>query len=595
MKKQPYHYAINKSVRHFIWYYYKPFVRLIVLYALCAVLIGLHGFLISYMIKILVNCVQDSGHMRSYFMIYAMCLIMCFELHNICWRVIRYLNAKIAPVIKRHITEDAFVYVHGHSMQYLHRHGSAYLAHHITMLANQIDKLVSQVGLRIIRGVVQIVVALLSMCILSTYFGAGFMIWMTAFIGLSVVYAKKVVSKSKKVAGDESVVSAHIVDSLAHAVDVKAASSQLFEKNFISDFLKRYQASYQQKEWFLIRYHLLQGLSITVFIGFILVVLNGLYITGGLNIGDFAFLLTLVFYLTENVWNFSEQFNDINDAYGGILQAMKVIYRDDDRLTGHHTEQSMHIQQGLVFDHVRFKYNNGSEMHYDRKIEVPLNQKIGLVGHTGAGKTTFVNLLTRIFDPCSGQISIDGKNVRDLDSAYLNSLIATVPQDVSLFNRSILENITYGLGDINFSDVVETAKMVHIHDFIMGLPQGYQTVVAERGARLSGGQRQRVAIARAILKDAPILILDEATCHLDVLTERAINHVLLSFIKQKTAIIIAHRLSTVVELDRILVFDKGKIIADGQHETLLHSCESYRSLWDSYLDSSSLILKSSEA
>ncbi|MDG7052549.1 MAG: ATP-binding cassette domain-containing protein [Wolbachia endosymbiont of Alcedoecus sp.] len=185
-------------------------------------------------------------------------------------------------------------------------------------------------------------------------------------------------------------------------------------------------------------------------------------------------------------------------------------------------------------------------------------QKVGLVGYSGGGKSTFVNLVLRLYDVKSGKISIDGQDIRNVTQDSLHRNIGMIPQDPSLFHRTLMENIRYGKADASDDEVIETAKRAHAHEFISKLPQGYESLVGERGVKLSGGQRQRIAIARAILKNAPILILDEATSQLNSVTESDIQKSLWELMQGKTTIVIAHRLSTLLHMDRILVFDKGK-------------------------------------
>ena len=201
-------------------------------------------------------------------------------------------------------------------------------------------------------------------------------------------------------------------------------------------------------------------------------------------------------------------------------------------------------------------------------------------GYSGGGKSTFVNLILRLYDVTDGHVLIDDQDIRDVTQDSLRGNIAMIPQDPSLFHRSLLENIRYGRIEATDDAVIEAAKKAHANDFIRRLPQGYESLVGERGVKLSGGQRQRIAIARAILKNAPILILDEATSQLDSITEREIQDSLWELMQHKTTIVIAHRLSTLLHMDRIIVFDQGKIVEDGTHTELLNKKGLYKKLWD---------------
>lgn len=238
------------------------------------------------------------------------------------------------------------------------------------------------------------------------------------------------------------------------------------------------------------------------------------------------------------------------------------------------------IDGDVDLEHVSFSYGEGSVLH-DVNLSISSGQVVALVGPSGAGKTTFANLVPRFYDVTEGRLRIDGKDVRDLKKHDLRESIALVSQSPALFNETVMENIRIGSPSASDEEVIEAAKKAHAHDFITNtLAQGYDTFVGERGTRLSGGQRQRIAIARAFLKNAPILILDEATSALDTESEAHIQQALEELVKGRTTFIIAHRFSTIKIADRILVFDDGKVVADGPHEEVYEKSELYKSLYD---------------
>ena len=206
-------------------------------------------------------------------------------------------------------------------------------------------------------------------------------------------------------------------------------------------------------------------------------------------------------------------------------------------------------------------------------------EKIGLVGFSGSGKSTVLNLVLRLFEPQSGSILIDGSDVQNVSQESLRGSIAMIPQDPMLFHRTLMENIRYGRLDATDEEVVDAAKKAHAHEFILDTEDGYDSLVGERGVKLSGGQRQRIALARAVLKHASILLLDEATSALDSVTERHIQDSLALLMEDKTVLVIAHRLSTLAHLDRIIVFHEGKIVEDGNHNELLNNDGHYSKLW----------------
>ncbi|NEO95583.1 MAG: ATP-binding cassette domain-containing protein, partial [Moorea sp. SIO3G5] len=224
---------------------------------------------------------------------------------------------------------------------------------------------------------------------------------------------------------------------------------------------------------------------------------------------------------------------------------------------------------------VTFGYKNQTKTTYENfSVTIAGGEKVALVGHSGSGKSTFIKLIQRLYDVQDGKITIDGKNIYKITKQSLRSAIAVVPQEPILFHRSIAENIGYAKPNATRSEIEQAAHKAYAHDFIINLPDGYDTQVGERGVKLSGGERQRVAIARAILADCPILVLDEATSSLDSVSEALIQKALDNLMIGRTTIIIAHRLSTIKAVDRILVFSKGEIVEEGSHETLLANLDS---------------------
>ena len=240
----------------------------------------------------------------------------------------------------------------------------------------------------------------------------------------------------------------------------------------------------------------------------------------------------------------------------------------------------LRLTQGkIVFKNVIFCYEKSSPLFKNMNLTIESGQKVGLAGYSGAGKSSFVSLLLRLFDIQKGQILIDDQDISTVTQKSLRELIAYIPQDPTLFHRSIYENIAYGKSNCSHEEVIEASKKAQAHEFIMKLPYQYNTYVGERGIKLSAGQRQRIAIARAFLKNAPILFLDEATSQIDSITESYIQEVLNDLMVNKTTLIIAHRLSTLINMDRILVFDKGKIVQDGTHFELMKQKGLYKDLF----------------
>jgi ATP-binding cassette subfamily B protein len=233
----------------------------------------------------------------------------------------------------------------------------------------------------------------------------------------------------------------------------------------------------------------------------------------------------------------------------------------------------------IQLDHVDFGYEPSRQILFDVSFSIPAGKTLAVVGASGAGKSTLARLLFRFYDVSGGSIRVNGIDVREVSQESLRRHVGIVPQDTVLFNDSILYNIAYGDPKASRADIVRAAQAAHIHDFVMTLPKGYDTPVGERGLKLSGGEKQRVAIARTLLKNPPILIFDEATSALDTRTERAIQDELTQIARNRTTLIIAHRLSTVIDADEIVVLDKGRVVEQGSHHDLLRQGGRYAQMW----------------
>jgi ATP-binding cassette subfamily B protein len=298
------------------------------------------------------------------------------------------------------------------------------------------------------------------------------------------------------------------------------------------------------------------------------------------TLGDFTQIGMQTFWVMGWVWFVSFQLSVFARELGTITNALELVTKGHDIVN---IPKAPHLQVSageIEFSHVRFEYKSKQAVFKDLNLILKPGQKIGLVGFSGSGKSTFVNLMMRFYDLKSGRILIDGQDIAKVTQDSLRENIAMIPQDPSLFHRSLIENIRYGRLDATDEEVIAASKLAHCHEFIEKVDEGYESLVGERGVKLSGGQRQRIAIARAILKNAPILILDEATSSLDTVTEKLIQESLQALMHNRTTIIVAHRLSTLADMDRILVFHKGAIIEDGDQKTLLKANGHFAMLWN---------------
>jgi ATP-binding cassette subfamily B protein len=302
---------------------------------------------------------------------------------------------------------------------------------------------------------------------------------------------------------------------------------------------------------------------------------------GTISVGTFVLIQVYLVGIGSRLWDFSRVIRDINESFTDAREMVEIL-KLPHSIKDVKNAKALNVIEGEInFENVCFNFSDSRPVLKDINLVIKPGEKIALIGPSGAGKSTFVKLLFRMYDIVSGAIRIDGQDIGKVTQESLRHNLSLVPQDPILFHRTLLENIRYGRRDATDEEVYEAGRLAHCDEFARGLKDGYGTYVGERGVKLSGGERQRVAIARAILKNAPILVLDEATSSLDSHSESLIQDALDKLMKGKTTIVIAHRLSTIRKMDRIIVVEKGNIVEEGSHDELLKNNSSlYKKLWD---------------
>jgi ATP-binding cassette subfamily B protein len=378
---------------------------------------------------------------------------------------------------------------------------------------------------------------------------------------------------------EDNAVSAKAVDSLLNYETVKTFTNEKLEAARFDEALGRYQHASVKSQTTLAALNFGQAAIVALGVTAIMIVAAQGVVAGRLTVGDVvlvnAFLLQL--YQPLNILGFV--YRELKQSLADLETLASLLARKPE-ISDRSSAKPLSLASGDVrFENVSFGYDERRPILKGVDFDIPGGQSLAVVGSSGAGKSTIVRLMFRFYDVNGGRISVDGQDIREVTQHSLRSAIGLVPQDTVLFNDTIRTNIAYGRADADQNAIEAAANAAQIHSFIQSLPDGYDTVVGERGLKLSGGEKQRVAIARMVLKNPPILILDEATSALDSLTERQIQTALRTLATGRTTLIIAHRLSTVVDADRILVIEAGQVIEQGRHQDLLDRKGVYADMW----------------
>ena len=574
--------SLPKTLFSFIWHFLKEHKNVVFTVIFLSIIAGFWGPFNSILIKQLIDLLPSTNDRNvSVLVLPASLIVINFIIFdNFTWRSVNYIWAKYVPVIQNKIIAVMLDYALSQSHGFYQNTLSGKVSKQITNLSDSIVAIITFKMTNFLRGASLLLAAFVASYYVNSIFSLILITWFIIFATISISMSKKIVNLADKLAEEETVVVGELVDSLSNHSNVRIFGRKIYENLRMIPLFEKQRERYYSLNIYSIMLYCIQGALIAIMMGFTVFALVKLYGKDLVTIGDFALILGLSMETGHMTWFLMSEVEQFNKEAGKCKQSLisLIVPLEIQDKNNAFALKCNHGQ--ITFDNVKFHYKGTQALFQNKSVEIKAGQKVGLVGYSGSGKSTFVNLILRLYDVTDGAILIDGQDIRDVTQDSLRANIAMIPQDPSLFHRSLMENIRYGCIDASDAEVIEAAKKAHAHEFISALPQGYDSLVGERGVKLSGGQRQRIAIARAILKNAPILILDEATSQLDSVTESLIQESLWELMQNKTTIVIAHRLSTLLHMDRILVFDKGKIKEDGTHSELLAKAGLYKRLWD---------------
>lgn len=414
----------------------------------------------------------------------------------------------------------------------------------------------------------------------APWFALGLAIFIALYVTCSALTFKRISHLSKERAEAENKQTGQLADSVSNILSVKSYGRESHERHRYANFNRAsYNAGLTEMRATMTRDLAFNFVNIGIIAILVVFMMIGVPMFG-LTVSTLILIVNYSMSIMSELWNVNHIFKHINRAFGDAYEMTKILDTEDKVKDVSDAKELIAKKGDIDFEKITFQHADAkTPIFEDFSLHIKPGERVGLVGVSGSGKTTLTKLLLRFADVQDGEILIDGQNISKVQQISLRENVAYVPQETALFHRSIADNIAYARPDATHEEIVRAAKLANAHDFIKDLPDGYETLVGERGIKLSGGQRQRVAIARAILKDAPILVLDEATSALDSESEALIQDALIKLMKGRTSIVVAHRLSTIASLDRIIVLENGKIIEQGTHRQLLKKGGAYSHLW----------------
>lgn len=484
------------------------------------------------------------------------------------------------PRLRATIKKSLFSYLQHHSHRYFISHFAGSLANRIAEVSMSCMHALWTIAFDFYPLIIKSVAALIILFSASGELALVLSIWLSIYIYVSFVLSKRCRIYAQDFARARSEVTGKVVDSVTNMMNSKMFARRQYEEDYLTDYLNHEVDHAMRTYWYMEKLRWFQFTAAFILMVSMVGYAIKIWSDGDLTVGEFSMVAGLAIMLIEAARGLSRTFLEFFEYIGNISDGVSVFIQPHE-IIDQPNAQSLTVEKGEIkFTDVIFTYPGGLKVFDHLSITIKPNQQVGLVGFSGSGKSTFVNIMLRLFEPESGVISIDGQNVLAVTQDSLRESISMIPQDPMLFHRSLMENIRYGRLEASDEEVIKAAEKAHAHDFIMQTEEKYASLVGERGIKLSGGQRQRIAIARAILKDAPILVLDEATSALDSVTEKKIQQGLNYLMKDRTVVVVAHRLSTISHMDRILVFDEGSIIEDGSHADLLKKNGHYAHLWN---------------
>ena len=511
-------------------------------------------------------------------------LIIAYGLSRIATKLFGELRnaifSKVSQNAIRQLTLNTFAHLHSLSLQFHLNRKTGALSKFIDRGTKGVDFLMNYVLFNVIPTIIEIFfVAGILFVLYGFKYAVVTLVTILLYIYLTYIITQWRLKFRRRMNEADNMVSSKLVDSLLNYETVKYFNNENYEFDRLDNSLKDYEGAAVENEFSLSYLNITQ--TVVIITGITLMLSMSVFDikAGAISIGGFVVINAYMFQLYQPLNFFGSAYRNIRQSLTD-MENLFSLWSEKPYETNQNTNLLQSTEASIRFENVSFDYDVRRTIIQNISFEVPDGKKVAIVGPTGAGKSTISRLLFKFYNPKSGSIYVNNQNIKEISQQSLRKIIGVVPQDTVLFNETIYYNISYGNPEASEQDIYKAAKNADIHEFIKTLPDGYNTLVGERGLKLSGGEKQRVAIARAILKKPSIFFFDEATSALDTTTEKEIQKNLEMISNNKTTLVIAHRLSTAADADNIIVLDKGKIIEQGRHEELLELNGKYSEMWN---------------
>jgi ATP-binding cassette subfamily B protein len=534
---------------------------------------------IQYIMKLLVDGMAGGPGAQSAVWTALGLFIGLIAFESLCWRIVGWLTCRTTVGVGVDMRLDLFDYLNGQPMRYFAEHLAGSLGQRITMTAGNFGALVNTFVWRVLPPCIDFLGALVIFATINLGITAALGILVVLVTGLLIWFGERGRPRHRRYSGQAGNVAGELVDTITNMWAVKAFSARAREASRLrGQFVS--EAAMQRASWMHVeKARLLHDVILWATAGIVLSWAILLWSSGRITPGDVVVVSTLTFRVMHGSRDLAIALVELAQQFGFIDETLRTIGQPQTVLDEPDAPAIVPLGGSVEFRGVSFSYPGSREAIHQLDLTIEAGQKVGIVGPSGAGKSTLIHLLQRLYDVDRGTILIDGQPIAGVTQDSLRAAMAIVPQEISLFHRSVMDNIRFARPEASDEEVFAAARAAHCDGFVQRLPQGYDTIVGERGTKLSGGQRQRIGIARAFLKDAPIIIFDEATSALDTESELEVQRALVRLMRDRTVIAVAHRLSTLAAFDRVIVVKGGRVVEDGTPAQLRRRNGVFETMW----------------